>query len=81
MVAAYEVRENFSNRLNLINRNFTTIGEDSEGNVKEKFDVVLADLGFNSVQLEEKDGFSWNKNSPLDMRYSPSFRTCSEIVI
>lgn len=33
------------------------------------YDVLLADLGFNSVQLEQFDGFSWNVDTPLDMRY------------
>lgn len=37
-----------------------------------KCDVVLADLGFNSVQLEEAEGFSWNKETKLDMRYNRS---------
>lgn len=37
-----------------------------------KCDVVLADVGFNSVQLEEAEGFSWNKETKLDMRYNRS---------
>ena len=55
-------------RLQVNLKNFTKITEDCSKS--EKFDIVLADLGYNSLQLETKDGFSWKIDSPLDMRYS-----------
>lgn len=45
------------------------------------YDVLLADLGFNSVQLEEYEGFSWNIDSGLDMRYKRDIgEDCSSLV-
>lgn len=45
------------------------------------YDVLLADLGFNSVQLEEYEGFSWNVDSGLDMRYRRDVgEDCSSLV-
>ena len=51
-----------------------------EGN---KYDLLLADLGYNSWQLENRDGFSWRIESELDMRYSgdPEIRKCSDLVL
>lgn len=42
--------------------------------------MLLADLGFNSVQLEEQDGFSWNRDTDLSMVYDKGARPCSELV-
>jgi len=46
-------------------------------------DAVFVDLGFNSDQIENaKRGFSFLRNGPLDMRYSPETqkRTAADIV-
>lgn len=64
--------QSFSGRIELINDSFTSVGKDEDG-----YHVLLADLGFNSVQLEEYEGFSWNKNSQLDMRYNSKYTPCS----
>ena len=65
-------------RLTLTNDNFSSI---SKTKVFEKFDVILADFGFNTFHLETQRGFSWVKDEALDMRYSESGRSCKEIVM
>ena len=52
---------------------------------KEKigpFDGILADFGTSQFQIHERDGFSFAKNTPLDMRMSPAHQqlTAAEIV-
>lgn len=47
-----------------------------------KFDIVFADFGYNSLQLENASqwGLSYMEEGPLDMRYSPSYRSCADIL-
>ncbi len=40
-----------------------------------KFDYLLADLGYNNIQLDQNRGFSYSHPQPLDMRYSPTSKT------
>jgi 16S rRNA C1402 N4-methylase RsmH len=64
-------------RLTLTNHNFSSI---CETKVVDKFDLILADFGFNTFHLETERGFSWLKDEPLDMRYTQSTRSCRDIV-
>jgi 16S rRNA (cytosine1402-N4)-methyltransferase len=45
-----------------------------------KADAVLLDLGFSSNQLMDGRGFSFSKNEPLTMTYSPKTATVAEIL-
>ena len=66
----------FENRIRIINTNF------SDFNPKEKVSFVIADLGFNSNQIETPErGFSFQKDGPLDMRMNPTQITKAEDLI
>lgn len=56
-------------RLTILPQNFSTLKTHCQESGR-KYDVVLADLGYNSLQLEKHDGFSWKRDTPLDMRYN-----------
>ncbi len=55
-----------------VNDNFANISGIVRGLGIESVDSVFADLGFSSDQIEDAQrGFSFLKDGPLDMRYSP----------
>ena len=67
---------NFQNRINIIKTNF------SDFNPENKVSFVIADLGFNSNQIETAErGFSFQKDGPIDMRMNPSEKTKAEDLI
>ena len=67
---------NFQNRINIIKTNF------SDFNPENKVSFVIADLGFNSNQIETAErGFSFQKDGPIDMRMNPSQKTKAEDLI
>lgn len=74
--------KNFKNRAILINDSFTNLKEIVK---KERFMAVsgiLFDLGMSSWHLEESGrGFSFLKNEPLDMRYSPQNPLTAEKIV
>ena len=74
--------KNFKNRVILINDSFTNLKEIVK---KERFLAVsgiLFDLGMSSWHLEESGrGFSFLKNEPLDMRYSPQNPLTAEKIV
>ena len=52
--------------------NYKNITEIVRGLGIDSVDAVFVDLGFSSDQIEDaRRGFSFQKNGPLDMRYSP----------
>jgi len=66
----------FNNRIKIIKTNF------SDFNPKDKVSFVIADLGFNSNQIETPErGFSFQKDGPIDMRMNPTQKTKAEDLI
>jgi len=66
----------FKNRIKIIQTNF------SDFKPKEKVSFVIADLGFNSNQIETPErGFSFQKDGPIDMRMNPTQKTKAKDLI
>ncbi|MBI2123968.1 MAG: 16S rRNA (cytosine(1402)-N(4))-methyltransferase RsmH [Candidatus Wildermuthbacteria bacterium] len=76
------VQKEYKNRLILAEGNFAHITAIAQ---QEKFKPVrgiLFDLGFSSLHIEEsKRGFSFQKQEPLDMRYSTSNPLTAEKIV
>ena len=57
----------------LINGNFNRLEEICSGSNFRPVHGILFDLGMSSLQLEEgKQGFSFQRDAPLDMRFNPN---------
>ena len=66
----------FKNRIKIIKTNF------SDFNPIDKVSFVIADLGFNSNQIETAErGFSFQNDGPIDMRMNPTQKTKAEDLI
>lgn len=69
-VLAIEWDPELAKRINAVHDSYVNIKKIAGG---EKFDGVLFDLGFSSWHIDESGrGFSFQRDEPLDMRYSPS---------
>ncbi len=63
-------------RIQLIQSNFACLRDVLADLGVDRVDVVFADLGVSSTQLDESDrGFSFLRDGPLDMRMDPSLET------
>ena len=59
----------FGDRLTIVRRNFSEIGEGLAELGVEKVDGILIDIGLSSLQLDRGErGFSFQRDEPLDMR-------------
>ena len=69
---APELEEQYGDRLHIIWGNFAHLYRLFQKAHINKVDGILADFGTSQMQLKERAGFSFNKDTVLDMRMSPA---------
>ncbi len=74
--------ETFGERLSLIWGNFARIDNLLQKEGIAEVDGILADFGTSQYQLGQRAGFSFNRDTPLDMRMSPAHQkiTAAEVL-
>ena len=71
----------FKSKIILVNNNFKNLSMIIKEKELSKADGLLLDLGFSLRHLENSGrGFSFQKNEPLDMRYSSEGVTAAEVI-
>lgn len=68
------LEEEFGDRLRLIWGNFALLYKIVKTEKITPFDGILADFGTSQIQILERPGFSVYRDTPLDMRMSPSYQ-------
>ena len=76
------LQEEYPDRLSFIWTNFADIYRKLKHDGVEKVDGILADFGTSQYQIFERDGFSFHRDTPLDMRMSPAHQklTAAELI-
>lgn len=70
----------FGDSVELVNDNFSNVGAICRQLEFAPVNGVLMDLGLSSDQLESGEGFSFRRDTPLDMRFGTSGATAADIV-
>lgn len=74
--------KNLKCQVALAKSNFADIDRQMQNNSIEKADFILADLGFSSTQIEDKEkGLSFMQDMPLDMRLDNNLSICAADII
>lgn len=78
----YPLQEEFPGRLTLLWGNFSQVDKKLKKEGLGPVDGIVADFGTSQYQILERPGFSFNKDTVLDMRMSPAHQkvTAAEIV-
>lgn len=73
--------EQYSEKIKFVNSNFADIKRVAEDLKVEKLSGVILDLGLSNYQLTDEEGFSYLRNTKLDMRADKSNKlTAAEIL-
>jgi 16S rRNA (cytosine1402-N4)-methyltransferase len=77
-----QLQEEFPDRLQLVWGNFANLYKLLKENDIDQVAGILADIGTSQYQITERAGFSFLKDTPLDMRMSPAHQkvTAAEII-
>lgn len=73
--------ENFKEKLVFVKGNFANVNEILAGLKIEFISGIVLDLGLSSFQLDEEEGFSFIKDTPLDMRADKDSKLTAEILL
>lgn len=78
----YPLQDEYPGRLTLLWGNFAQVDRRLNKEGLGPVDGILADFGTSQYQLLERAGFSFNNDTPLDMRMSPAHQkvTAAEVV-
>ena len=74
--------DEFGSRLSLVWGNFSNLYKILKNERITKIDGILADFGTSQIQIADRAGLSFAKNTPLDMRMSPAHQqvTAEQVV-